>query len=68
MAAPPHPGGNADVDQSKGFAGKAICKTMKTNGRQNRFARSGQRVAAIRLALEVFSVKDWGGQADHGER
>src|SRR5947209_916220 len=43
------PGGNADVYQSKGLAGKAICKTMKTKGRQNRFVRSGQRVAAIPL-------------------
>jgi len=31
---PPHPGGNADVYQRKGIAGKAICKTMKTKGRQ----------------------------------
>ena len=30
----PHPGGNADVFDSKGFAGKAIRKTMKTKGRQ----------------------------------
>jgi len=62
------PGGNADVSQSKGLAGKAICKTMKTKGRQNRFVRSGQRVAAIRLALEAISVTDWGRQAGHGER
>jgi hypothetical protein len=29
-----HPGGNADVFDTKGFAGKAIRKTMKTKGRQ----------------------------------
>ena len=28
------PGGNADGYQNKGFAGKAIRKTMKTKGRQ----------------------------------
>src|SRR5882762_2387036 len=28
-------GGNADVFETKGFAGKAIRKTMKTKGRQN---------------------------------
>src|SRR5258708_27999668 len=31
---PPHPGGNSDYHQSKGVAGKAIRKTMKTKGRQ----------------------------------
>ena len=62
------PGGNADVYQRKGLAGKAIRKTMKTKGRQNRFVRSGQRVAAIRLPLEATSVEDWGRQAGHGER
>jgi hypothetical protein len=46
------PGGNADVYQNKELEGKAICKTMKTKDGQNRFVRSGQRVAAIRLALE----------------
>ena len=30
----PHPGGNADDYQTKGVAGEAICKTMKTKGRQ----------------------------------
>src|SRR6267378_514885 len=30
-----HLGGNADVFEYKGFAGKAIRKTMKTKGRQN---------------------------------
>ena len=33
---PPHPGGNAECYQKKGLAGKAIRKTMKTKGRQNR--------------------------------
>ena len=28
------PGGNADNDERKGLAGKAICKTMKTKGEQ----------------------------------
>src|SRR6266481_6290635 len=40
----PHPGGNADGYQNKGVAGKAICKTMKTKGRQkkaNDNAKSG---------------------------
>ena len=32
---PPHPGGNADVSQNKGVAGKAIRKTMKTKGEQS---------------------------------
>ncbi len=31
----PHPGGgNADIYQTKGVAGKGICKAMKTKGRQ----------------------------------
>ena len=42
--ADPTPGGNADGYQNKGVAGKAICKTMKTKGRQkkaNDNAKSG---------------------------
>jgi hypothetical protein len=34
LQAAPTPGGNADRYQTKGVAGKAICKTMKTKGRQ----------------------------------
>jgi hypothetical protein len=34
----PTPGGNADRYQSKGVAGKAIRKTMKTKGGQNQAA------------------------------
>jgi len=46
----PHPGGNADVDQRKGLAGKAICKTMKTKGPQTfnrRFGWGGARIADV---------------------
>jgi hypothetical protein len=32
----PTPGGNADNDQNKGVPRKAICKTMKTKGRQKK--------------------------------
>src|SRR5438270_9963429 len=34
-ASPPHPPGNLYKCESKGFAAKAICKTMKTKGAQN---------------------------------
>jgi hypothetical protein len=44
------PGGNADVCEYKGVTGKAIRKTMKTKGRQNR--KFGLGLLAGRLLID----------------
>jgi len=46
-------GGNADVFENKGFAGKAIRKTMKTKGRQN-----GNFAIGL-LAVGFLAKEDW---------
>jgi len=57
----PHPGGNADVHQTKEVAGKGICKTMKTKGPQTvngRFGCGGIGIAGVqeRVQDEVHKV------------
>ena len=55
MKCGPHTGGNADVDQRKGLAGKAICKTVKTKGPQtvNRsFGCGGVGIAGVQERVQ----------------
>ena len=54
---PPHPGGNTDVQQTKEVAGKAICKTMKTKGRQTVNRRLGWE---LKWRFDVLE-RIWGG-------
>ena len=54
------PGGNADNDERKGLAGKAICMTMKTKGEQNCHSRqvvSGRDVLPG-VRAELGSVRE----------
>jgi len=52
----PTPGGNSDLYQYKGFAGKAICKTMKTKasktGGSESIARKSRLMGRIDLRRE----------------
>jgi hypothetical protein len=41
------PGGNADLFENEWLAGKAIRKTMKTKGRQNRKVGCQKSIAAL---------------------
>ena len=50
------PGGNADVSANKGFAGKAIRKTMKTKGRQTGNFEIGLLAVGFRAKEDLRTV------------
>src|SRR6267154_5820165 len=57
-----HPGGNADVFEYKGFAGKAIRKTMKTKGRQTGNFEIGLLAIGFRAKEDLGTVWVRGGK------
>src|SRR6267154_149921 len=57
-----HPGGNADVCEYKGLAGKAIRKTMKTKGRQNGNFEIGLLALGFRAKEDLGTVWVRGGK------
>jgi len=54
---PTPPGGNADNSETKGLAGKAIRKTMKTKGRQKTKARGTENSGELRRFAPLMFFK-----------
>jgi hypothetical protein len=63
-----HRGGNADVFENKGFAGKAIRKTMKTKGRQHGNFEIGSLALGLRAKEDLRTVWVRGAKRIAGKR